>query len=65
MKIRHTIDFYMDSYVPIAFCKICSAEGQKLIDTCSGPICEKISEEEANFTQSLLTNNCEGLNRLH
>ena len=63
MTKSHTIDYYMDGHIAIAYCKICSAEGEKLIEACSGLICEKISEEEADFAKSLLTNNHEGLNR--
>jgi hypothetical protein len=33
---RHVIDYYLDSHVTIAFCKVCSAEGEKLIDDCEG-----------------------------
>jgi hypothetical protein len=37
MKKRHTIDYYMDNHVAIAFCKICSYEGDKLLEDCPGP----------------------------
>ena len=34
MTIRHVIDYYMDGHCMIAFCKVCSAEGDKLIEDC-------------------------------
>lgn len=33
---RHVTDFYMDNYVAVAFCKVCSAEGERLEDDCQG-----------------------------
>ena len=41
MTTRHVIDFYMDGYVPISFCKVCSAEGDKLFEDCPGKITDK------------------------
>lgn len=38
----HVIDYYMDGYQPVSFCKVCSAEGDKLFDDCSGPITDQI-----------------------
>lgn len=35
---RHVPDYYMDGYIAITFCKVCSAEGDKLLDECPGPI---------------------------
>lgn len=32
---RHTIDYYMDGYKTVAFCKVCSAEND-LTEPCSG-----------------------------
>lgn len=31
---RHTIDYYMDGFKVIAFCEVCSAEGDKLLENC-------------------------------
>lgn len=36
MTIRHVIDYYMDNHIMIAFCKVCSAEGDKLLEECPG-----------------------------
>jgi len=36
----HVEDFYMDGFKPVPFCKVCSAEGMKLFDSCSGPLDE-------------------------
>lgn len=30
------IDYYMDGYQPVSFCKICSTEGDKLFEECPG-----------------------------
>lgn len=38
MTRRHVTDFYMDGHIAVAFCKVCSAEGDKLFDDCAGPI---------------------------
>lgn len=35
---RHVIDYYMDGYKAISFCKLCSKEDQQLLEPCSGPI---------------------------
>jgi hypothetical protein len=38
MTKRHTVDYYMDGHIAVAFCKICSAEGEKLLgEECKGP----------------------------
>ncbi len=42
MTRRHVIDFYLDNHVAVSFCKVCSAEGDRLFDACSGPITEPI-----------------------
>jgi hypothetical protein len=33
----HITDFYMDGYNTVTFCKVCSAEGDRLLDECQGP----------------------------
>lgn len=38
MTKRHVTDYYMDSHVAVAFCKVCSAEGEKLLEDCPGKI---------------------------
>ncbi len=38
MTTQHKLGQYMDGRIPIAYCKVCSAEGDKLFDECSGPI---------------------------
>jgi hypothetical protein len=52
----------MDGYNMVAFCKICSAEGDKLKEDCSGQIraapvkiTQKILDDERDFVESLLT----------
>jgi hypothetical protein len=37
MTRPHVTDFYMDGHVTVPFCKICSAEGDRLLDECQGP----------------------------
>lgn len=34
----HVPDYYMDGHIAIPFCKVCSAEGDKLLEECTGPI---------------------------
>lgn len=34
----HTTDYYMDGFAAIPFCKVCSAEGEQLQMSCTGPI---------------------------
>ena len=63
MTIPHAIDYYTDGHMAIAYCKICSAEGEKLLESCYRSIDQKISDDECDFVESLLTNNCEQLNR--
>lgn len=36
MTRLHVLDFYMDGYQAVSFCKVCSAEGDKLIEDCQG-----------------------------
>lgn len=62
MTKRHTIDYYMDGHCVIPFCKICSAEGDKLLEECAGiPFVrtpdnkQKILDDERDFVESLLT----------
>jgi hypothetical protein len=31
---RHTIDYYFDNKIRVDFCKLCSAEGDKLLENC-------------------------------
>lgn len=37
MTTRHVTDYYMDGHIAIAYCKVCSAEGDKLFEDCQGP----------------------------
>ena len=59
---HHTIDYYMDGHAAISFCKVCSAEGDKLFEECVGiPFVrspdnkQKILDDERDFVESLLT----------
>jgi hypothetical protein len=46
----HIIDYYMDNFVSIAFCKNCSAEGDALHNPCTPLLtCEEI--ERAKFEE--------------
>ena len=33
--IKHVLDYYMDGHISTPFCKVCSAEGYRLLDPCS------------------------------
>lgn len=34
MTTQHAIGYYLDNHVSIAYCKVCSAEGEKLLEDC-------------------------------
>jgi hypothetical protein len=42
MTIRHVIDYYMDGHGMIAFCKVCSAEGDRLMEECPGKFLDPV-----------------------
>lgn len=56
MTIRHVIDYYMDGHSMVSFCKVCSAEGDKLLEECPGKFPDSVkpvyfqgmTEEEFN-----------------
>ena len=56
MTKQHTFDYYMDGHIAVQFCKVCSAEGLKLIEECFG----KIVIHDPDFD---LTNNKKRLNK--
>lgn len=46
MTKQHVIDYYLDNHVAVAFCKICSAEGQKLLEDCPQKIENKLDDKK-------------------
>ena len=38
MTTIHVTDFYMDGRITVPYCKICSAEGLALFESCQGEI---------------------------
>lgn len=42
MTKQHVIGHYLDGRVQVAFCKVCSAEGDKLLEDCPQEISIKI-----------------------
>ena len=48
MTKRHVIDYYMDGHVAVAFCKVCSAEGEKLFADCPQKIEKELDEKKPN-----------------
>lgn len=34
MTKQHALDYYLDGFVTVAYCKRCSAEGEKLLEDC-------------------------------
>jgi len=56
MTIRHVIDYYMDGHCMIAFCKVCSAEGDKLIEDCPQKYENKLDGRNQTDKQELLKN---------
>lgn len=43
---RHVIDYYLDGHVTVAFCKVCSAEGEKLLEGCSQKIENSLDDKK-------------------
>lgn len=46
MKKQHDIDYYKDGHVSVAFCKVCSAEGEKLLEDCPQKVEIPIDEKK-------------------
>jgi hypothetical protein len=42
MTRLHVLDFYMDCYQAISYCKICSKEGLELLEECPGKFSDGI-----------------------
>jgi hypothetical protein len=42
MTTLHVIDYYTDGYTMMAFCKVCSAEGDALLSPCKGSTTVKL-----------------------
>lgn len=47
MTKLHDIDYYKDGWQVVAFCKVCSAEGEKLLEGCE-EILEKCLDDRGN-----------------
>lgn len=47
MTKQHVIAYYLDGHVQVAYCKKCSAEGQKLLEDCPQKVTDpdKINED--------------------
>lgn len=50
----HVIDYYMDGYHPVSFCKVCSAEGDKLFDECPGKYEKGLDQVNKDANKALL-----------
>lgn len=59
MTIRHVIDYYLDGYCMIAFCKVCSAESDKLLEDCPGLYENKLDEKKQADRNIVIENNAE------
>ena len=46
MTKPHTIGYYKDGNVSVAYCKICSAEGLKLLEDCPQKIENPLDEKK-------------------
>lgn len=59
MTIRHVVDYYMEGHSMVAFCKVCSAEGDKLIDACPGKYENKLDEKKLTAKNIVIENKAE------
>lgn len=50
----HVIDYYMDGYQPVSFCKVCSAEGDKLFEECPGKYEKPLDASNQTANKGLL-----------
>lgn len=46
MTKPHTPAHYKDGFVSVAFCKVCGAEGLRLLDDCQGNVIHTFSVED-------------------
>jgi hypothetical protein len=46
MTKQHDLAHYKDGYVQVAYCKRCSAEGQKLLEDCPQKIENPLDEKK-------------------
>ncbi len=46
MTTPHDIDYYDDNHVRVAYCKRCSAEGEKLLESCPQKIEKALDEKK-------------------
>jgi hypothetical protein len=52
----HTPAHYLDGFVRVAFCKVCGAEGLKLLDDCQGNVIHTFEGKDlgtTNFNKAL------------
>ena len=52
---QHQLDIYKDGYQSIPFCKICSAEGEKLSQECVGTDEDEFLKEKSKIFGKMLT----------
>lgn len=48
MTKQHAIDYYLDGHVTVAYCKRCSAEGEKLLEDCPQKFEKPLDEKKPN-----------------
>lgn len=46
MTKQHDIAYYLDGHVKVAYCKHCSAEGEKLLEDCPQKIENLLDEKK-------------------
>lgn len=46
MTKQHVIAYYLDGRVQVAYCRKCSAEGEKLLEDCSQKIEKPLDEKK-------------------
>lgn len=46
MTKQHVIAYYLDGRVQVAYCRVCSAEGDKLLENCPQKIENTLDEKK-------------------
>jgi hypothetical protein len=56
MTKRHILTTYLDGHIEIAYCKVCSAEGAKLFESCPQKVEKSLDDKKLNAKKSVIEN---------
>ena len=54
MTKRHILGTYQDGHIDIAYCKVCSAEGDKLLEDCPQKIEKTLDHRKPNVNSDVI-----------